>query len=145
MVIKVNEVALQDKMGMTTHHPRWAIAYKFKARQATSTLLNIEFQVGRTGSITPVGKIKPVPIGGVTVSSFSLFNEEVIRDKDLMLDAHRPGSQFWNSIQKLKHLFRLGARHTMHNGKMTSFWRDWWQGSGPLCDRFPSLFSIVTE
>ncbi len=85
MVIKVNEVAMQDKMGMTTHHPRWAIAYKFKARQATSTLLNIEFQVGRTGSITPVGKIKPVPIGGVTVSSFSLFNEDVIKEKDLMI------------------------------------------------------------
>ena len=85
MVIKVNDVALQDKMGMTTHHPRWAIAYKFKARQATSILINIEFQVGRTGSITPVGKIKPVPIGGVTVSSFSLFNEEVIKEKDLMI------------------------------------------------------------
>ena len=85
MVIKVNELALQDKMGMTTHHPRWAIAYKFKARQATSTLLNIEFQVGRTGSITPVGKIKPVPIGGVTVSSLSLFNEDVIKEKDLMI------------------------------------------------------------
>ncbi len=85
MVIKVNEVALQDKMGMTTHHPRWAIAYKFKARQATSTLLNIEFQVGRTGSITPVGKIKPVHIGGVTVSSLSLFNEDVIKEKDLMI------------------------------------------------------------
>jgi len=85
MVIKVNDVSLQDKMGMTTHHPRWAIAYKFKARQATSTLLNIEFQVGRTGSITPVGKIKPVPIGGVTVSSFSLFNEDVIKEKDLRI------------------------------------------------------------
>ncbi|MGZ8557840.1 MAG: NAD-dependent DNA ligase LigA [Chitinophagaceae bacterium] len=85
MVIKVNDVALQDKMGMTTHHPRWAIAYKFKARQAISILLNIEFHVGRTGSITPVGKIKPVPIGGVTVSSFSLFNEEVIKEKDLMI------------------------------------------------------------
>jgi DNA ligase (NAD+) len=85
MVIKVNDLALQDKMGMTTHHPRWAIAYKFKARQATSTLLNIEFQVGRTGSVTPVAKIEPVPIGGVTVSSVSLFNEDVIREKDLRL------------------------------------------------------------
>ena len=85
MVIKVNDVALQDKMGMTTHHPRWAIAYKFKARQATSKLLNVEFQVGRTGSITPVAKIQPVPIGGVTVGSISLFNEDVIREKDLMI------------------------------------------------------------
>lgn len=85
MVIKVNEVALQDKMGMTSHHPRWAMAFKFKARQATSKLLNVEFQVGRTGSITPVAKIQPVPIGGVTVSSISLFNEDVIREKDLMI------------------------------------------------------------
>lgn len=85
MVIKVNDFVLQDKMGMTTHHPRWAIAYKFKARQATSKLLNVEFQVGRTGSITPVAKIQPVPIGGVTVSSVSLFNEDVITEKDLMI------------------------------------------------------------
>ena len=85
MVIKVNEVALQDKMGMTSHHPRWAIAFKFKARQATSTLLAVEFQVGRTGSITPVAKIQPVPIGGVTVTSISLFNEDVIKEKDLRI------------------------------------------------------------
>ncbi len=85
MVIKVNNVDLQDKMGMTSHHPRWAIAYKFKARQATSKLLQVEFQVGRTGSITPVAKIQPVPIGGVTVSSISLFNEDVIREKDLLI------------------------------------------------------------
>lgn len=83
MVIKVNDLKLQDKMGMTTHHPRWAIAFKFKARQGTSKLLKVEFQVGRTGSITPVAKIEPVPIGGVTVSSISLFNEDVVKEKDL--------------------------------------------------------------
>jgi DNA ligase (NAD+) len=85
MVIKVNGIPLQDKMGMTTHHPRWAIAFKFKARQATSVLRKVEFQVGRTGSITPVGKIDPVPLSGVTVSSVSLFNEEVVREKDLRI------------------------------------------------------------
>ncbi len=85
MVIKVNDVVLQDKMGMTSHHPRWAIAYKFKARQATSKLLAVEFQVGRTGSVTPVAKIEPVPIGGVTVGSISLFNEDVIKEKDLLI------------------------------------------------------------
>jgi DNA ligase (NAD+) len=85
MVIKVNDFALQDKMGMTTHHPRWAIAFKFKARQATSKLLKVEFQVGRTGSITPVAKIEPVPIGGVTVGSVSIFNEDVVRQKDLRI------------------------------------------------------------
>jgi DNA ligase (NAD+) len=85
MVIKVNSIALQDRMGMTSHHPRWAIAFKFKARQATSILRKVEFQVGRTGSITPVAKIDPVPLGGVTVSSVSIFNEEVVREKDLRL------------------------------------------------------------
>ncbi|WP_018617387.1 NAD-dependent DNA ligase LigA [Segetibacter koreensis] len=85
MVIKVNDLDLQDKMGMTTHHPRWAIAYKFKARQATSKLRNVEFQVGRTGSITPVAKIDPVFISGVTVGSISLFNEDVIKEKDLRI------------------------------------------------------------
>lgn len=85
MVIKVNDFTLQDKMGMTTHHPRWAIAYKFKARQATSKLLRVEYQVGRTGNIGPVAKIEPVHIGGVTVGSISLFNEDNIRDKDIRI------------------------------------------------------------
>ena len=85
MVIKVNDLDLQDAMGMTTHHPRWAIAYKFKARQATSKLHTVEFNVGRTGSVTPVAKIDPVFISGVTVSSVSLFNEDVIKEKDLKI------------------------------------------------------------
>jgi DNA ligase (NAD+) len=85
MVIKVDELALQEKLGMTTHHPRWAIAYKFKARQATSTLLRVEYQVGRTGAITPVAKIEPVAIGGVSVGSISLHNEDFIREKDIQL------------------------------------------------------------
>jgi len=85
MVIKVNDFELQDKMGMTSHHPRWAMAFKFKARQATSKLIGVEYQVGRTGNIGPVAKIEPVPIGGVTVKSISLFNEDVIREKDIRI------------------------------------------------------------
>ncbi|MFT3682693.1 MAG: NAD-dependent DNA ligase LigA [Ferruginibacter sp.] len=85
MVVKVNDLALQDRLGMTSHHPRWAIAYKFKARQGTSKLLGVEFQVGRTGAITPVAKIEPVQVGGVTVSSISIHNEEYIKEKDLLL------------------------------------------------------------
>jgi DNA ligase (NAD+) len=85
MVIKVNELALQEKLGMTSHHPRWAIAYKFKARQATSKLLGIEFQVGRTGAITPVAKIAAAQVGGVTVTSISIHNEEYIKEKDLKI------------------------------------------------------------
>src|SRR5690606_33934108 len=85
LVVKVNEVELQQQAGSTTHHPRWAIAFKFKARQATSRLIHVEFQVGRTGSITPVAKIEPVHIGGVTVTSVSLFNAGIIEEKDLRL------------------------------------------------------------
>lgn len=85
MVIKVNDLQLQDKLGMTSHHPRWAIAFKFKARQATTKLIGIEFQVGRTGAVTPVAKLEPVQVGGVTVSSISIHNEDYITEKDLML------------------------------------------------------------
>jgi DNA ligase (NAD+) len=84
MVIKVNDIEVQEKLGQTTHHPRWAIAYKFKARQGTSKLLRVEFQVGRTGAVTPVAKIQPVAIGGVNVSSISLHNQEFIKEKDVM-------------------------------------------------------------
>ena len=85
MVIKVNDLHLQEELGMTSHHPRWAIAFKFKARQGTSKLLAVEFQVGRTGAVTPVAKIEPVQVGGVTVGSISIHNEEYIKEKDLML------------------------------------------------------------
>ena len=85
MVIKVNDLNLQEKLGMTSHHPRWAIAFKFKARQGTSKLLSVEFQVGRTGAVTPVAKIAAVQVGGVTVTSISIHNEEYIKDKNLML------------------------------------------------------------
>lgn len=85
LVIKVDKLALQKKCGYTSHHPRWAIAYKFAAKQATTELLKVEFQVGRTGAITPVAKLEPVALAGVTVSSVSMFNEEFIREKDIRL------------------------------------------------------------
>jgi len=85
MVIKVNDLATQEKLGMTSHHPRWAIAYKFKARQATTKLIGVEYQVGRTGAVTPVAKLQPVYLAGVTVSSISIHNEEYIKEKDLKI------------------------------------------------------------
>ena len=85
MVVKVNNLELQEKCGYTSHHPRWAIAYKFKAKQATTKMVNIEYQVGKVGSITPVAKLDPVHIAGVTVSSVSLHNEEFITSKDLRI------------------------------------------------------------
>lgn len=95
MVIKVNDLQIQDEVGSTAHHPRWAMAYKFKAKQARSRLVSVEFQVGRTGAITPVAKIEPVPLAGVTISSISLHNEDFINEKDIcegdMLIVERAG------------------------------------------------------
>lgn len=85
MVVKVNDLDLQEQIGYTSHHPRWAIAFKFKAKQATTKLLNVEYQVGRTGAITPVAKLEPVPLAGVTVSNVSLHNEEFIQQKDIRI------------------------------------------------------------
>ena len=81
----MNDFALQDLCGSTTHHPRWAIAFKFKAKQAHTKLLEVEYQVGKTGAITPVAKTEPVQLAGVTVSSISLHNEEFIQQKDLRI------------------------------------------------------------
>ena len=85
MVVKLNNLSLQDKLGYTSHHPRWAIAYKFAAKQSTTKLLNVEFQVGRTGAVTPVAKLQPVELAGVTISSVSLHNEDLIKEKDIRI------------------------------------------------------------
>lgn len=85
MVVKVDDIALQEVIGSTTHHPKWAIAYKFQAKQATSYLEHVEYQVGRLGTITPVAKITPVPLAGVTISSVSLHNEDFIKERDLYI------------------------------------------------------------
>lgn len=118
LVIKINDFALQEKLGMTSHHPRWAIAYKFKARQATTILENVEFQVGRTGAVTPVAKLKAVALGGVTVSSISMHNEEYIKEKDLRLGdtvmIERAGDVIPQIVQSIPSL-RKG------NEKMISF------------------------
>ncbi len=85
MVVKINDYALRELCGSTEHHPRWAMAYKFKARQATTRLLGVEFQVGRTGAVTPVAKLAPVHLAGVTISSASLHNEDFIKSRDIRI------------------------------------------------------------
>lgn len=85
MVVKVDRVDFQNSLGATSHHPRWAIAYKFKAKQATSTLEEVQYQVGKIGTITPVAKITPTQLAGVTISSISLHNEDFITSKDIRL------------------------------------------------------------
>jgi len=85
MVIKVDARALQDQLGTTSRSPRWAIAYKFKAIQATTRLEAIEVQVGRTGALTPVAHLTPVSVGGVVVSRATLHNQDEIDRKDVRI------------------------------------------------------------
>ncbi len=85
VVVKVNSTALQDEFGATSKAPRWAIAYKYPARQATTRLLGIGIQVGRTGALTPVAHLEPTLLAGTTVARASLHNEDEIKRLDLKI------------------------------------------------------------
>lgn len=85
IVIKVNEYYLQEELGFTAKSPRWAIAYKFKAERVQTQLESVQYQVGRTGAITPVANLKPVQLGGTTVKRASLHNADQIEKLDLHL------------------------------------------------------------
>jgi DNA ligase (NAD+) len=85
IVAKVNSIEMQDRLGFVAHEPRWSIAYKFRATQATTLLEGIGINVGRTGSLNPYAILKPISVGGVTISRAALHNEDDIRRKDIRI------------------------------------------------------------
>ena len=85
IVYKINDFNLQKRLGNVANAPRWAIAHKFSSNKGSSEILDIDIQIGRTGALTPVAKIRPINIGGVLVSNATLHNEDEIDRKDIRI------------------------------------------------------------
>lgn len=117
MVVKVDEYATQESLGAVAHDPRWAIALKFPAREATTRLLDVGINVGRTGVLTPYAILEPVNIGGVTVSRASLHNEEDIQRKDIRIGdvvvVKRAGDVIPQVVKPVEDV-RTGAEREFH-------------------------------
>jgi len=114
VVFKINAQAEQAELGFVAKAPRWAIAYKFPAEEATSQILSVDFQVGRTGALTPVARIEPVFVGGVTVSNITLHNIDEISRKDIRIGdtviVRRAGDVIPEVVRMLPELRKPDAR-----------------------------------
>lgn len=116
VVYKVNSMKLQQKLGFISREPRWAVAHKFSPEETCTQVLGIDVQVGRTGKLTPVARLKPVQVGGVVVSNVTLSNESEIRRKDIRIGDHVIVRRAGDVIPEI-----LGPVVEMRTGSETSF------------------------
>ena len=114
IVIKVNELPYQEELGYTAKFPRWAVAYKFKAEQALTRLISIDYQVGRTGAVTPVANLEPVQLSGTVVKRASLHNEDQMRIHDIHIGDYVYVEKGGEIIPKI-----TGVELSMRNGDVT--------------------------
>ncbi len=118
IVYKVNDFALQKRLGNVANAPRWAIAHKFSSNKGISQILDIEIQVGRTGALTPVAKIKPINIGGVVVSNATLHNEDEINRKDIRVG---DTAVIERAGDVIPHILSIDIKKRLKNSKKFTF------------------------
>jgi len=128
LVVKVDDFALRARLGSTTKSPRWAIAYKYQARRALTILKEIQLQVGRTGRITPVALLEPVPLSGTTISRATLHNEDEIKRKDIRVGDHVLIEKGGEVIPKV-----VGVAKNKRSGKEKVFH---FPKKCPICNQF---------
>lgn len=113
LVAKVNDLQARNALGYTGHHPRWAMAYKFESPQAETTVLDIDVQVGRSGRITPVARLKPVALGGSTISNVTLHNQEYIAMMELDVGDTVEISRRGDVIPQVERVLQKGESSTI--------------------------------
>tara|TARA_B100000029_G_scaffold487937_1_gene543930 strand:- start:7976 stop:9991 length:2016 start_codon:yes stop_codon:yes gene_type:complete len=138
LVYKINDFKLQNRLGFIANAPRWAIAHKFSAENSFSQILDIDIQVGRTGALTPVAKIKPVNIGGVVVSNASLHNEDEINRKDIRIT---DTVKIERAGDVIPHVISVDLKKRIKNTKKFTF-----PNKCPSCgSRVEKEFNILTK
>ena len=124
VVVKINEKKLRDMLGSTSHHPRWALALKFPANKSLTQILNVEWQLGRTGILTPVAKLKPINLGGVQISNASLHNYSLFQSLNLApgdtVEVQRAGDVIPQVVGRVSSLGKAKFEHPKTwNGSVT--------------------------